>query len=70
MKDEFVIRLKKNRTVSDLSGDKKQKGKLIDYAFEHSYTFYKNHAWQYKFYRWNCGRDKRIKEVWQNKKLM
>ena len=39
MKDEFVIRLKKNRTVSGLSGDKKQKGKLIDHAFEHSYTF-------------------------------
>ena len=39
LKDEFVIRLKKNRTVSGLSGDKEQKGKLIDHAFENSYTF-------------------------------
>lgn len=39
IKDEFVIRLKKNRTVLGLSGDKEQKGQLIDHAFENSYTF-------------------------------
>lgn len=31
--------------------------------------FYKNHAWKYKFYRWRCGRDKRVEEVWGDKRL-
>lgn len=26
--------------------------------------FYKNNAVRYKFYRWNCGRDQRLKEIW------
>ena len=28
--------------------------------------FYKNNAIRYKAYRWNCGRDKRLKEIWGN----
>ena len=27
-------------------------------------NFYKTHSARYKFYRWNCGRDKRLKEIW------
>ena len=61
MKDEFVIRLKKNRTVSDLSGDKKQKGKLIDHAFEHSYTFYI----QKLYISGRCFQDCVIQAKWQ-----
>ncbi len=26
--------------------------------------YYKNNAFRYKIYRWNCGRDKRLKEIW------
>jgi len=26
--------------------------------------FYKNNAIRYKAYRWNCGRDKRLEEIW------
>jgi peptide-methionine (S)-S-oxide reductase len=29
--------------------------------------FYKNNPVRYKFYRWNCGRDQRLKEIWGNK---
>lgn len=29
--------------------------------------FYKNNPTRYKFYRWNCGRDKRLKEIWGDK---
>jgi peptide-methionine (S)-S-oxide reductase len=27
--------------------------------------YYKKNAVKYKFYRWNCGRDQRLKELWQ-----
>ena len=38
-------------------------------AGEESYhqDFYKNNPVRYKFYRWNCGRDQRLKEIWGNK---
>ena len=26
--------------------------------------YYKNYAYRYKAYRWNCGRDQRLKEIW------
>ena len=26
--------------------------------------YYKNNPIRYKFYRWNCGRDQRLKEIW------
>jgi len=29
--------------------------------------FYKNNPIRYKVYRWNCGRDKRLKEIWGDK---
>ena len=29
--------------------------------------FYKNSPVRYKVYRWNCGRDKRLKEIWGDK---
>jgi peptide-methionine (S)-S-oxide reductase len=33
---------------------------------EESYhqDYYKNNSVRYKFYRWNCGRDQRLKEIW------
>jgi len=36
---------------------------------EESYhqDFYKNNPVRYKFYRWNCGRDQRLKEIWGDK---
>ncbi|NOQ16851.1 MAG: peptide-methionine (R)-S-oxide reductase MsrB [Methyloprofundus sp.] len=29
--------------------------------------YYKNNPIRYKAYRWNCGRDKRLKEIWEDK---
>ena len=29
--------------------------------------FYKKNPIKYKFYRWNCGRDQRLKEIWGDK---
>ena len=29
--------------------------------------YYKNNSYRYKLYRWNCGRDKRLKELWGEK---
>ena len=29
--------------------------------------YYKNNSFRYKAYRWNCGRDKRLKEIWGDK---
>ena len=38
---------------------------------EESYhqDFYKKSPIRYKFYRWNCGRDARLKELWGDKAL-
>ena len=29
--------------------------------------YYKNNAVRYNYYRWSCGRDKRLKEIWGDK---
>lgn len=31
--------------------------------------FYKKSPVRYKFYRWNCGRDQRLEEIWGNKAM-
>jgi methionine-S-sulfoxide reductase len=28
--------------------------------------YYKNNPWRYTFYRWNCGRDRRLEELWED----
>ncbi len=30
--------------------------------------FYKKNPVKYKFYRWNCGRDQRVKQIWGSHK--
>lgn len=30
-------------------------------------NYYKNNPIRYKFYRFNCGRDRRLKEIWEDK---
>ena len=32
--------------------------------------YYKNNPLRYKAYRWNCGRDQRLKEIWGDKSTM
>ncbi len=36
---------------------------------EESYhqDYYRNNPTRYKFYRWNCGRDQRLKDIWGDK---
>ncbi len=29
--------------------------------------YYKNYSVRYKYYRWNCGRDQRVEEIWEGK---
>lgn len=33
-------------------------------AEDYHQDYYKKNAVRYKFYRWNCGRDQRLEEVW------
>ena len=35
-------------------------------AEEYHQDYYKKNPVKYEFYRWNCGRDKRVREVWQH----
>ncbi len=37
-------------------------------AEEYHQNYYKNNPTRYRFYRWNCGRDARVKEVWNANK--
>ncbi|MCW9031244.1 MAG: peptide-methionine (S)-S-oxide reductase MsrA [Gammaproteobacteria bacterium] len=30
-------------------------------------NYYKNNSVRYKYYRWSCGRDQRLKEIWGDK---
>ena len=32
-------------------------------------NYYKNNPVRYKIYRWNCGRDKRLKDIWGDKAI-
>ncbi|MBU0961978.1 MAG: peptide-methionine (S)-S-oxide reductase MsrA [Proteobacteria bacterium] len=36
-------------------------------AESHHQDYYKNNSIRYKYYRWNCGRDQRLQEIWGNK---
>ena len=36
-------------------------------AEEYHQDFYKKNKLKYEFYRWNCGRDQRIKQIWGGK---
>ena len=33
----------------------------------HHQDYYKNNPVRYKIYRWNCGRDKRLEDIWGDK---
>jgi peptide-methionine (S)-S-oxide reductase len=37
-------------------------------AEEYHQDFYKKNPSKYKFYRWNCGRDQRLEQIWGPKK--
>jgi len=34
----------------------------------HHQDYYKKNAFRYKYYRWGCGRDQRLKEIWGDEK--
>jgi peptide-methionine (S)-S-oxide reductase len=36
----------------------------FDPADEHDQDYAKKHPVRYRFYRWNCGRDQRLEEIW------
>ena len=33
----------------------------------HHQNYYKNNSVRYKYYRWSCGRDQRLKDIWGDK---
>lgn len=35
----------------------------------HHQDYYKKSPYRYKIYRWNCGRDKRLKDIWGDKAM-
>jgi peptide-methionine (S)-S-oxide reductase len=35
----------------------------------HHQDYYKKSPYRYKIYRWNCGRDKRLKDIWGDKAI-
>lgn len=37
-------------------------------AEDYHQDFYKKNPTKYKFYRWNCGRDQRLEQIWSPKK--
>ncbi len=37
-------------------------------AEEYHQDYYKRNSYRYKFYRWSCGRDQRIEELWGTQK--
>ena len=37
-------------------------------AEQYHQNYYKKNPTRYKYYRWRCGRDKRVKEVWNHDK--
>jgi peptide-methionine (S)-S-oxide reductase len=37
-------------------------------AEEYHQNYKKKNPIKYKYYRWNCGRDQRLSEIWKNKK--
>jgi peptide-methionine (S)-S-oxide reductase len=37
-------------------------------AEDYHQDFYKKNPTKYKFYRWNCGRDQRLEQIWGPKK--
>jgi peptide-methionine (S)-S-oxide reductase len=39
-------------------------------AEDYHQDFYKKSPLRYKFYRWNCGRNQRVKELWGDKAYM
>lgn len=34
-------------------------------AEEYHQNYYRKNPYRYKYYRWNCGRDQRLKEIWE-----
>lgn len=38
-------------------------------AEDYHQNYYKTNSVKYKFYRWNCGRDQRLEEIWEKANL-
>ena len=38
-------------------------------AEEYHQNYYKKNPYRYKYYRWSCGRDKTVEEVWHDKSI-
>lgn len=66
---------KKKKEVAAMFPDKEIVTPILDASTfypvkgEESYhqDYYKKNPVRYKFYRWNCGRDQRLKEIWRDK---
>ncbi|MET0069536.1 MAG: peptide-methionine (S)-S-oxide reductase MsrA [Candidatus Thiodiazotropha sp.] len=72
---ERAIAEKLKKTVEEQFPDKVVATKILPVSTfypiqgEESYhqDYYKNYPIRYKYYRWNCGRDQRLKQIWGDK---
>ncbi|MBT2971121.1 MAG: peptide-methionine (S)-S-oxide reductase [gamma proteobacterium symbiont of Ctena orbiculata] len=72
---ERVIAEKLKKTVEEQFPDKVVATKILPVSTfypiqgEESYhqDYYKKYPVRYKYYRWNCGRDQRLKQIWGDK---
>lgn len=73
--EEKKIAEESKKKVEEMFPDKKVVTPILPAATfwpikgEESYhqDFYKNNPLRYKYYRWGCGRDQRLKEIWGDK---
>ncbi|MDX2481354.1 MAG: peptide-methionine (S)-S-oxide reductase MsrA [Desulfuromusa sp.] len=54
--DEIVTPILNTTTFYPIAGDE-----------SYHQDYYKNYSFRYSAYRWNCGRDKRLKAIWGDK---
>ncbi len=74
-KEQRQVAERSKKAVEARFPDQKVATKILDattfYSIkgDESYhqDFYKKSPTRYKFYRWNCGRDQRVEEIWGNK---
>ncbi len=71
-KEEKLAQTSKKRVAGILKGPlATQLLPLTEFwpAEDYHQDYYKKNPTRYKFYRWNCGRDRRLKQLWNEKPL-